>query len=108
MAIYQELVFKHIPVFSIDMHAGRQLHKHNFMHGRPLDHVDESTYIGGQTTKIFVSGIIYLMMQWQTFFLKEVHPVDSNLPLEVIFTGEQARDFEGPQREFLSNMLRLI
>ena len=78
------------------------------MRGRPLDPVDESTYIAGQTTEIFVSRMNLYYDAMEEILFEGSAPVDRSLPLEVIFTGEHARDFGGPRKEFLSNMLRLI
>ncbi|CAB4025573.1 G2 M phase-specific E3 ubiquitin- ligase [Paramuricea clavata] len=85
----------------------RIFHK-NFMRGRPLDPVDESTYIAGQTTEIFVSRMNLYYDAMEEILFEGSAPVDRSLPLEVIFTGEHGRDFGGPRKEFFSNMLRLI
>ena len=78
------------------------------MRGRPLDPVDESTYIGGQTTEIFDSRMNLYDDAMEEILFEGSAPVDRSILLEVTFTGEHARDFGGPRKEFFSNMLRLI
>ncbi len=65
----------------------------NFMRGRSLDPVDESTYIAGQTTEIFVSRMNLYHDAMEEIVFEGSVPVDRSLPLEVTFTGEHARDF---------------
>ena len=79
-----------------------------FMRGRPLDPVDESTFIEGQTTDIFVSSLNIYEDGMDEILTERVEPCDRSFLLEVTFTGENARDFGGPRREFLSQMLRCI
>lgn len=70
------------------------------MRGRPLDPVDESTYIAGETTEIFVSRLnLYNDAMEEILFERSAH-VDRSIPLEVTFNGEHARDFGGPRKEF--------
>ena len=78
------------------------------MGGRPLDPVDESVYIAGQTTEIFVSRMNLYDDAMEEILFEGSVPLDRSIPLEVTFNGEHARDFGGPRKEFFSNMLRLI
>ena len=78
------------------------------MRGRPLDPVDESAYIAGQTTEIFVSRMSLYDDAMEEILFEGSAPVDRSTPLEVTFTGEHAPDFGGPRKEFFPNMLRLI
>ena len=79
------------------------------MRGHPLDPVDESTFIEGRTTEIFVSHLnIYEDAMDEILSEQGTGTCDRSFPLEVMFTGENARDFGGPRREFLSEMLRCI
>ena len=84
-----------------------KVYQKNFLRGCPLDPKSESSYSEGPTTEIFVSHMnLYADAMDELLSLNE--PVDRSVPLEVTFTGEFARDFGGPRREFLSSMLRLI
>jgi hypothetical protein len=67
------------------------------MRGRPLDPVDESTFIEGRTTEIFVSRLnIYEDAMDEILSEQGTGTCDRSFPLEVTFTGENARDFGGP------------
>ncbi len=83
------------------------MYQKNFLRGRPLDPAQETTFIEGRTTEIFVSRL-NIYEDDMDEIISEMGSCDRSFPLEVTFTGENARDYEGPRREFISIMLREI
>ena len=69
--------------------------------------MQETTFIEGQTTELFVSRL-NIYEDGMDEIISEIESCDRSLPLEVTFTGEKARDYGGPRREFISLMLREI
>lgn len=85
-----------------------RVYQKNFLRGRPLDPTDETTFIEGQTTEIFVSRLNVYEDGMDEILTEGTQPCDRSYPLEVTYTGENARDYGGPRREFLSAMLTCI
>ena len=78
----------------------------SFLRGRPLDILDESELIEGETNEIFVSRLnIYEDAMDEV--LCGTDP-DYSIPLQVTFTGECAQDMGGPRKEFLGAIMREI
>ena len=77
-----------------------------FLRGRPLDILDESGLLEGETTEIFVSCFNVYTDGMDELLNKPDH--DYSLPLDVTFNGEMAEDLGGPRKEFLSSMVRQI
>ncbi|XP_028401093.1 uncharacterized protein LOC114524162 [Dendronephthya gigantea] len=85
-----------------------RIYQKNFMRGRPLDLMNETTIMEGETTEIFVSRLNLFEDGMDEILNVTSETVDRSFPLEVTFTGENARDQGGPRREFLSSMLQQI
>ena len=77
------------------------------MTGRPLDIGDPTQCIEGDTQPIYVSRE-NLFDDAMEEILAESPPPIWNVPLDVTFYGEQAQDFGGPRREFLTLMLHEV
>ena len=78
--------------------------RRRFQRGRKLDLQSDSELCEGDTTEIFVSRFNLFNDAMEEILREDV--IDYSLPLEVFFTGEGARDYGGPRREFLGSIMR--
>ncbi|XP_028403172.1 uncharacterized protein LOC114525912 [Dendronephthya gigantea] len=79
----------------------------HFLRGRPLDVMDPTVQLEGETTDVFVTRE-NIYEDGMDELLGGLGVSDPSLPLEVTFTGECAQDLGGPRKEFLGAMTREI
>jgi len=74
------------------------------MQGRPLDIIDESNVLEGETSCLFISRSAIFADA-----MEEIKYIDNiRFPIEICFHGEGARDYGGPRKEFFTLLLKEI
>ena len=79
----------------------------NFLRGRPLDVPSEIELSEGKTLEIFVDRY-KLYEETMSELITEPPIEDVSFPLEVTFSGEEAADYGGPRKEYLTGIVREI
>ena len=74
------------------------------MYGRPLDIAREDQAIDGKVSEIYISR--YALVDDCVDELLHLKEEDFRVPLDVCFVGEEAKDYGGLRREFLSLALQ--